>query len=179
MSSSSHALPPTNPTFTFVTPTSSFIAVHTFDPSLLSSMASEATSSGAVISSPKSTSRTDESSKSSVQHTLATRPHACLTMTSSYSSTEGPLRPSSATTRPREAKCTTTLYINTPFTLGPTSTQYAATTESASEVPCGRCALRVINRGGLGPVVHFTTTATVQETKTVDVFQCSSLLESN
>lgn len=119
-----------------------------------------------------------------IQHTLITRPHPkhvededklfaawpAPTMAPSVVS-HGATAVGAPT--PTHTKCTTKLTTNNWFTHGPTSTKFAATATHTSYVPCGGCDLELFLPFGIGPQIHYTTTVTVKETKTVDIVECS------
>jgi hypothetical protein len=70
--------------------------------------------------------------------------------------------------------CTTSVSRILPFTQGPVSTQFASTTTTTSILQCNNCSLSVVNIGGHGPVVLYTTTVTVAAVKTIQAFACQT-----
>ncbi|KAI9727787.1 MAG: hypothetical protein M1834_007934 [Cirrosporium novae-zelandiae] len=70
--------------------------------------------------------------------------------------------------------CPHTYRFQPKFTHGPTSTYFSTTATVTVSVECGDCDKLVVKKlGGLGPMVHYTTTVTTDTATTVSQYVCA------
>jgi len=87
--------------------------------------------------------------------------------------------PTNASAGDEEAACTTTLFVDRAFETGSVKTFWTASKTITDVVQCQGCQLTVVNPNGVGPVMVYTSTETVEGASTTTTRICDPTTAAN